>query len=32
MARKFITLNHHSANDVFNADVAWEKVQKYYIQ
>jgi len=31
MARKFITLNHHSANDVFNADVAWDKIQKFYI-
>jgi len=32
MALKFVTLNHHSANDYINADVAWDKVQKFYIQ
>ena len=31
MARKFVTLNHHSANDYINFDVSWNQVQKFYI-
>jgi hypothetical protein len=31
MALKFVSLNHHSANDRVNPQIAWEKVNKYYI-
>ncbi len=31
MTRKFVTLNHHSADDLFNPDVAWDKITKFYI-
>jgi len=31
MTRKFVTLNHHSANDYINADVAWSYVQRFYL-
>jgi len=32
MARKFVSLNHHSADDYINADVSWYQIQKFYIQ